>query len=355
MGTVVVAGDHKAELQLSNSEVSVKTAFQVPPIPLVHEYINLTAAGTIVTRNGELGFSPSAIELGKLKIPNWLLQFAGPFMVGREWHDGVTEPFFQSLRMVEITDGVGMVSYGHLDPKQGFARDALVGLGMIEDLEAATNAHVERLIALAERSSTLSFRQCIETVFAKAKTDSMNGEAARENRAAILALGYLLGHPRIRTFVGPDIVRPSDEVKEVFRKVTLSNRQDWTQHYTVSAALQVLSNAFASMDVGVLKEELDAVGGSGFSFGDLLADRAGTMFAIRATQSESAASAMQVRIVNGFAVTDFIPDAADLPEGLSDEVFKRRYGGVGGAEYQRLIAEIDGRIENCPAYLLPLE
>ena len=100
--------------------------------------------------------------------------------------------------------------------------------------------------------------------------------------------------------------------------------------------------------MGLLKEELDADGESGFSFGDLLIDRAGTMLGVRATESESAATAMQNRIAGGFLVSDFIPDASGLPEGLTDAEFKRRYGGVGGEVYVRLSAESDQRVAGCP-------
>ncbi len=179
---------------------------------------------------------------------------------------------------------------------------------------------------------------------------SQNGDAAHENRAAIVTLGYLLGHPNIQRFLGPNLIVPSIKSQKRFRRVTLRNRQDWKRHYTLSAALQVLSNALASMDVGILKEELDADGGSGFSFGDLLADRAGTMLAVRATESEAAAKAMQDRIVAGFSVEDFMPDGSDLKEGLTDQELQDQFGGVGGERYRRLLTEIDRRIESCPAF-----
>ena len=118
----------------------------------------------------------------------------------------------------------------------------------------------------------------------------------------------------------------------------------------LSAALEVLSNALASMDVGLLKEELDADGGSGFSFGDLLADRAGTMLAVRCTESTEDAVAMQQRLAKGFVESDFMPHGHDLPEGLSDEQLQSQFGGVGGRDYDNTLAEIDRRISTCAAY-----
>lgn len=349
-GLSLLPGDHQAELGLRNDEIAMRASFQLPPIPVLNRRVNLTLAGRPLARDGELGVAPSVFELGRLRVPSWLLKRSGPVMIGDEWRYEATEPFIRSLQTVEIKEGSANISYGHLEIKKGFVRDTLVGLGMLEDLEPATSAHVARLIALAEANPNLSFAQCMEAAFDEAKKRSKDGGAIQENRAAILALGYLLGHSHVRTFVGAGIPTPSNEARQTFRRITLRNRRDWTQHYMVSAALQVLSNALASMDVGLLKEELDADGGSGFSFGDLLADRAGTMLAVRATESESAAKAMQDRLAAGFALSDFMPEGADLPEGMSDQEFKKQFGGVGGEGYKRLLAEIDRRIDDCPAY-----
>jgi hypothetical protein len=118
----------------------------------------------------------------------------------------------------------------------------------------------------------------------------------------------------------------------------------------VSAALTVLSAEAPSDAVGLLKEELDAARGSGFSFGDLLADRAGTTFAAVATRDEASAVAMQERLARGFRGDDFFPEGADLPEDLTDAELQPVYGGVGGAGYQRVVDEIERRVAACPAY-----
>jgi len=121
-----------------------------------------------------------------------------------------------------------------------------------------------------------------------------------------------------------------------------------------SAALAVLDGSFVSDAGGLLKEELDALThGSGFSFGDLAADRAGVRFAGAATDSETAAKAMQVRLQAGFVINDFFPLVADLPENLTVEQFRTLYGGVGSQIYRRQLAEIEARLERCAALSLP--
>lgn len=171
----------------------------------------------------------------------------------------------------------------------------------------------------------------------------------RENRAAILALGYLLGNERVGAFAG-GLERPASQARKMFTQVKIRGRRDWTQHFTVSAALQVLGNRSASFDVGILKEELDADGGSGFSFGDLLADRSGTEFASQVTASQEQAIAFQNKISKGFLEEDYIPPGTGLPEGIADREFQADFGGVGGPEYSKLLAEIDARIASLAAY-----
>lgn len=61
-----------------------------------------------------------------------------------------------------------------------------------------------------------------------------------------------------------------------------------------------------------------------------MADRAGTTFALLATDDEAAARAIQERLAGGFRVDDFFPEASDLPEDIQDAELQSRYGGVGG-------------------------
>ncbi|MHC4400238.1 MAG: hypothetical protein ACYTG0_11225, partial [Planctomycetota bacterium] len=105
-----------------------------------------------------------------------------------------------------------------------------------------------------------------------------------------------------------------------------------------------------SNEAGLFKEELDAgEGGSGFSFSDLLADRAGTMFALAATRDERSARGVQARLAAGPEIDDVFPPAADLPEGIPDGELQTQYGGVGGEKYKEVLREMQRRLETCEA------
>ncbi len=119
----------------------------------------------------------------------------------------------------------------------------------------------------------------------------------------------------------------------------------------MSGALTVLSAVAPSDAAGLLKEELDADGGSGFSFGDLLADRAGTTFAELATRDEETAAAVQASAwPPASASTTSSRPAKDLPEDIPDSELRARYGGVGGPLYRKYADEIERRVASAAAY-----
>ena len=99
--------------------------------------------------------------------------------------------------------------------------------------------------------------------------------------------------------------------------------------------------------VGVFKEVLDARGKSGFSFNDLAADRAGARLGLLARQRPAT---LQTRVAAGLGDADFLPDVRDLPESLTAADFNARYGAIGSPAYQRLLADIESRIDALPLY-----
>jgi len=215
-------------------------------------------------------------------------------------------------------------------------------------------AHVDRLLqALATTpEGDARFARALETAFAGASERSAASASAVEaNRAAILALGIVLGHPRLARSVGERLDdERSGAALDVVAGTTLRGRHDWARHFAVSGALTVLSAVAPSDAAGLLKEELDADGGSGFSFADLLADRAGTSFADVATRDDASALRLQQRLARRFHIDDFFPPAADLPEGIPDAELQSRYGGVGGPLYRQNSDEIERRLALCAAY-----
>jgi hypothetical protein len=235
----------------------------------------------------------------------------------------------------------------------GVVGAALWGLlgGTSAELGRATEMRLQRLVAAGPEipPGDARFGALLQKAFASAPTDLTQEDVVQENRAAILAWGIAVGHERLARLAGLDgdeeLVSRSAALGQ---GTTLRGREDWPRHYALSAALAVLEHPLISDAGGLMKEQMDALThGSGFSFGDLMADRAGVRFAVAATNSEVNARAMQVRLHQNFAVDDFFPVVADMPESLTVEQFRRDYGGVGSQRYRQQVDSIEILLDRC--------
>jgi hypothetical protein len=192
------------------------------------------------------------------------------------------------------------------------------------------------------------FERLMELAFSYAEDNSHGRDRVLLNRAAILALGAILGEEKVVEVAKREINLASlSEAQTLRQRITLHGRGDLSQHFWVSAALALLSDDAQSMTVGIAKEMMDSAGGSGFSFVDLTADRAGTLFTLAATRDAAAARAMQTRIRNGAVIADFVPNPLDLPEGINSDDFHEEYGGLGGEKTKKIVEEIRRRLDAC--------
>ena len=130
----------------------------------------------------------------------------------------------------------------------------------------------------------------------------------------------------------------------------LANRNDLSQHFIFSAAIKLLSDQGVTVAIGEFKELMDrVVSGSGYSFVDLAADKAGVKFADYLTDPDTAKSA-QSRLSIASNEDLLFPDIKDLPEGLKTDAFKQTFKTVDSPEYQQMITEIKGRLAGLPLY-----
>jgi hypothetical protein len=280
------------------------------------------------------------------------LRWLGPVIGVLVQAERRARPVLAGVQSLEISPGRATLVYRRMELPPGLLARFIWGTGSNEAMRLAVRSHVERLLEAAPRLPRGEPRlgAAVEVAFARARERSAASPPVLENRAALLALGILLGHRRLEDFVGPVMDERDWRWAAPLARTTLRGREDWTKHFFVSAALTVLSAQAPSDAIGVFKEELDAGGGSGFSFGDLLADRAGTTFALVATRDAAAARTLQERLAAGFRVDDFFPEAADLPENIQAAELEARYGGVGGRLFRQYAAEVERRLWSCAAY-----
>jgi hypothetical protein len=196
------------------------------------------------------------------------------------------------------------------------------------------------------------FLRLLEIAFAYAEDNSHGTDAVLPNRAAVLALGKLLGDDNVARVGGRDLdLGPSDDRAALRRRIRIGDRTDLSQHFWVSAALAVLSDEQRSLAVGLSKEVMDSTpGGSGFSFIDMAANTAGIRLAVEATRNSKSAHAIQDRVQQGVDIADVFPSIDGLPENLTRDQLQANFGGIGGTETRRLLGEIDRRIAALPLY-----
>ena len=229
---------------------------------------------------------------------------------------------------------------------QDHAERLLSSLTPAEDRERL-RAYSDRLVSLAGADPalwTVTLPQLISPMFALARQRSVLGhDAAKENRAAILALAAFA------TGRGLGVVVPAARLWPQPRRmhVTLQGRDDFTQHFLISAALVTEGTTPLANAVGLYKEVADSRGGSGFSFNDMAANRAGTLFGELALRDPAR---LQALLAAGVREDSLVPDMTDLPEFMSAAEFARQYGGVGGVEFTRMQADIERRLGALPLY-----
>lgn len=229
--------------------------------------------------------------------------------------------------------------------------------GITDDLYQTAAATGNHLLAHADEfpDGDEGFEAMLREAFVFAEDNSHGTDAVLPNQAAILALGVILGEERVAEVAKRPIkVSNVAEFEKLRRRVTLRGRNDLARHFWVSASLAILADENRSMTVGITKEMMDSTpGGSGFSFVDLTADRAGTLLAVAATKNADAATEMQMRVRRGLKADDVCPEIDGLPEGITQDEFQTKYGGLGGAESGEIVKEIQSRLAKCKGLVQP--
>ncbi len=184
-----------------------------------------------------------------------------------------------------------------------------------------------------------------------AKRAAFGYNAIDENRAALMALAIYLGSTNFDSFVGIFQEGVLAACREKQPVAELAGRKDLRLHFIYSAALKVLSDSGSSFVIGEIKELLDSVkGGSGFSFVDLAADRAGIQFAELALDSLEGARHLHKMAGALGDESFFFPAITGLKEGIPQSRFENELGGINGTYYADNLAEIVERISKLPLY-----
>ncbi len=300
-------------------------------------------------------FELENVIIGKFKIPNWIMKILAPYAMqsaSNRYPDYME--LVSAIRKIDIKPQNVTVSYRWnnvvASRAQSFTRDALLS-AREQKLVSIYYAHLSDISRLTFWQKT-SLDKIIRPMFQLARERTVNGaNPVEENRAVILTLGLAATAVPIRHLIDID---KSKRVRNVrFYRLTLRNRRDLMQHFLISAALTVSTDKGLTDAIGLSKEMEDSQGGSGFSFADLLADRAGVKFAETATAEKSNAIQLQDFMSrNELKESDYMPSYKELPEAITSLEFKKRFIDVKNKKYLFIENELTQRILSTPLYNL---
>ena len=333
-------GNGSSRIVLQPGLLSVAASVEVPRNP-VGRYVNVKA----LLRETSALPRFEELQIGRLPVPTWLADWGLERAMQSLDRTDQYQVAADTIRSVSIADGSVRIVYEWRDDLP-----ARLGKAM---LSAADNErfrmYQERLVTLTRDGGlprTVSLPQILTPMMALAAERGAAGDPQAESRALIAVLAFYVNGKGLAAI----LPTAKDWPRPVANTVTLNGRTDFPQHFIVSAALAAHAGTPLSDAIGLYKEVDDSRRGSGFSFNDIAADRAGTRFGEVATQSAASARGLQRRVTTGVRESDLMPDVADLPEFMPELEFKRRFGGIGAPAYQRMMQDIERRVAACPLY-----
>ncbi|MGB5200279.1 MAG: hypothetical protein WBR56_10325 [Sedimenticolaceae bacterium] len=328
-----------SELTLSANRLDLRMTLRLPRLPARH-FLNID--GSIEAIGGRPVIRD--LVIGKVPIPGGLANWLAEYLL-RGAHAEAPENFTEDvIQGFEIFPDRLRLTYRWHPQLLDQARDTLLTGGD----RAALRYYHDLLVRLQSQGvgRTGSVVALLQSMFAAAQTRSRDGDPIAENKAMLTVLGTWASGRDVANLVPGNLARP-----QRFR-LKLEQRRDFAQHFLSSAALAARGDTSLSNAVGLFKEIVDIDHGSGFSFTDIAADRAGTRFGELATRSAEDADRVQRLLADGVEETAIMPPARDLPEHLNTQRFKELYGHVGSPAYQLVMRDIERRIAACSLYRL---
>lgn len=325
-----------AQVVLADRSAHVLLSIPVPHNPL-GGYLNVEA--TLIETEGIP--KPQSVHVGKFVLPDFITDIFMPQLI--RW-------LRQTPRYRLGLDALKKVSISHSELKivyhwkGGFTKEMRASLISEQEREELFIYH-SLLTEISHRRSgatTVSLAEVLLPLFRLASERSEEGNALAENRAAILVVTFYTLGKSLKSITSEAATWP----RPVRKIVTVSGRNDFAKHFMVSATIAAYADTALSDVVGLYKEIEDSRTGSGFSFNDIAADRAGTSFGEKAVISIDLAQQLQQRVASGIKDSDLMPLWRDLPEYMPEAEFKRRFGGIDAPAYKQMMQEIDQRVSN---------
>lgn len=325
-------GKGSAHVTLADRNAIIRVSLPLHGFPL-SGYLNLQATLVETATLPQL----QSLHVGKLSLPDALTDMLVPQFVQWLRRSPEYRTGFDALRLVKMSPD-GLSIFYRWD--NGLHHE--VRASVIDKHERKRLLRYQSLLAANSKlyEPVVSLAQILPPLVRLARERSINGDALAENRAAILvATFYVLGIS-LEQIVPEAVGWPHPKLQSV----TLDGRDDFAKHFMVSATISAYADTALSDAIGLYKEIDDSRFGSGFSFNDIAADRAGTKFGEKAVANEVSAKQLQQRVASGLKDSDLMPVWSDLPEFMAEAEFKRRFGGIDAPAYRNMMRQIEERV-----------
>ena len=320
-----------AAVVLQEGSASLRASLALPANPL-GSFVNINA---VMVEGAGLP-TVEQLMIGRLPVPSFVANRLMQWALEEAQAETAVHAATDAVKRVTMRDGVLLVEYEWSERLPDAIRSAVLS----NEDQARLKAYQARLsqVAAAGGASALPMEEVLRALLNAA--EERGGDAAAENRAALVSLAFFVNGKGLAAVIpaARDWPRPRP------RNVTLGGRHDFAQHYSISAAIAASAGSPLADAIGLYKEVDDSRGGSGFSFNDIAADRAGVRLGELATASMVGARKLQRAAATRLGAADLLPDVKDLPEFMQEAEFKRRYGGVGAPDYKKMMAEIERRV-----------
>ncbi|MBM4298296.1 MAG: hypothetical protein FJ143_11210 [Deltaproteobacteria bacterium] len=329
-------GSARVRLRSGGLESAVSVRAPLIPMPL---YLNLSMA----LSDQESATRLETLRVGQLPVPVWLAEWLLPRLLPMANPDFDYRVFMNAVKKVDTNETRMAVTYEWQAELGDKLRALVLPLAEQERLRVYHDRLVE--VSKALPAKNISLTELLVPLGKLAAERSVKNPAPTENRAVLLILTIYVNGRSLEKL----IPEAKNWPKPTKHSVRLNQRDDFPKHFIISAALAANAGGPLADAVGLYKEIEDSRGGSGFSFNDIAADRAGVKFGEHAAHNANA-GLVQKKLSKGISERDIMPVTTDLPEFMQDAEFQRRFGGIDGAEYKKMMAEIDRRIAALPLY-----
>ena len=330
------AGGARVRLKRGTAQVGASLRLPNVPAPI---YLNFDAT---LTEDGALPRFES-LRVGKISIPPRMARWLIPPFFALAFGEADIRSFSGVIKKISVNEARIALTYEW----QADLPDKLRTVLLPAEERERLRIYQERLAAVCGslKAQNVSLTELLVPLLTLAAERSSHANAITEHRAAILLLTLYVNGQSLESI----LPEAKNWPRPATHGVLLNQRDDFSKHFIVSAALAAKAGGPLADAVGIYKEIEDSRVGSGFSFNDVAADRAGTRFGEYAANPASART-LQQRLRAGISERDLMPATEDLPEFMPEAEFKRRFGGIDAPKYKQMVAEIERRIAELPLY-----